>query len=108
MHSNAYYVASSKLWLARLYLHDLTEYQSGDSNRFGRMVDGKGNSCGSERLWLAHLQTILVRPDVRQFFAAEASAVHCALIALGYHQFKEQPPCPDPAPSALPEVQKTP
>lgn len=49
-----------RLWLLRAYLHDLEEHAAGDANRFGRMVDGRGGSLGSESGWREKVAALLV------------------------------------------------
>ena len=62
-------IARCRLWLLKAYVTDLEEYQSGDVNRFGRMVGGGGVSLGSETAW---------RVMVKALLADELLAQHCA------------------------------
>lgn len=96
-----YYFASSKLWLARMYMHDLTEYNNGDVNRFGRMVGSHGEGLGSERQWITHLQNILVRSDMQTYFPAELAELRNAFAAMGHELETEPKPEQEPKPHDL-------
>ena len=57
--------ARIRLSQARAYLRDLKAWQRGDSNRFVRMVNGRGQQLGSPELWLTYIRSILADPDVQ-------------------------------------------
>ena len=60
--------ARIRLWLLKAYIRDLELLRDGDSNRFGRMVGGRGESLGSVEKW---------RGYVVQFAGDSLVALHC-------------------------------
>ena len=63
-----YWMASSKRWLIRAFLHDLSEYAAGDVRRFERMVDGRGNKMSSPESYRANIAECLAWPGLDGFF----------------------------------------
>ena len=63
-----YWIASIKRWLIMAYLHDLREFYAGDSNRFGRMVDGRGSGMSSPASYRANIAECLAHPGLDDFF----------------------------------------
>lgn len=74
----------AKMWLARMYVNDIAEFATGDQNRFGRMVDGKGAGCGSLEKWLANLANIAANPVVKHFHNETLNELLKVLTGLGY------------------------
>lgn len=59
--------ARLRLSQARAYLRDLEAWHRGDENRFGRMVNGRGQQLGAPALWLRYVQQILEEPEVQTY-----------------------------------------
>lgn len=76
--------ASIKRQLALAYLHDLSEWRSGnDDARFSRMVDGRGAGIGSPEKWLRNLASICANPVVVTCHPSLLSDVVAGLASIG-------------------------
>ena len=64
-------VARVRLWLLRAYITDLEAFRDGDSNRFGRMVGGRGESLGSAEKWTAFIITLLQDTGIKELCSSE-------------------------------------
>lgn len=72
------------LQLAAQKLGDLRAWKRGDDNRFGRMVDGRGQQLGSPEQWVAQIRAALSDPDAQKYQAGVVKRIGRALAALGY------------------------
>ncbi|MEZ4684161.1 MAG: hypothetical protein R2932_59120 [Caldilineaceae bacterium] len=77
-------VVRVQLQLARQKLQDIKTWRTGDDNRFGRMVDGRGKQLGDLNLWLEHINNTLARPEVWQYQPGAAKRIARELTVMGY------------------------
>jgi len=81
---NEQFQAGAKVWLAYAYLVDLEEFASGDVNRFGRMVDGRGVSVANPAMWLKYIAGIAANPVVNRCYADKMDKLIKRLALAGY------------------------
>lgn len=72
------------LQLAAQKLGDLRAWKRGDDNRFGRMVNGRGQQQGSPEQWVAHIRAALSDPDAQRYQPGAVKRIGRGLAALGY------------------------
>jgi len=69
--------ANVKMWLIRMYYHDLGEYFAGDEGRFNRMVvdGGKGIPTAHPHGWAQHIVNCTTAEAV-EFYRCELRTVY--------------------------------
>lgn len=75
--------ARIRLWLLNTYIKDLELLRDGDSNRFGRMVGGRGESLGSAEKWRDYIIQFSTDSLVVTHCKAELEALTARIAALG-------------------------
>lgn len=74
--------ARIRLWLLQTYIRDLELLRDGDSNRFGRMVGGRGESLGSVEKWRGYVAQFATDSLVALYCKAELDALRSRIVAL--------------------------